>query len=163
MSALLAAALFAVCFPATGYIVAPPVMPVHIEAAVEAPIGAEYVLTGYSCSEDQGTSACVGRWTGRRPVEGRTIASNTIPAGTVVVVEGLGRRIVEDSGGGLAADQIDLYFEAYDDAVRFGRQSRRVTIVQEENGNEQHNQVSSTRERVGPREANDDDHVHTGE
>lgn len=135
---LLATTVFALAFPANGHITAPSVFPTHVEAAQvfakseQLIIGTEYVLTAYSCSESQGTSLCLARWTGERPIEGRTIASNDLPPGTVVDIEGVGLRTVEDSGGGLGFLHLDVYFDDYATAIQFGKQYRQVRVQAKE-------------------------------
>ena len=58
--------------------------------------------------------------------EGRTIAGPPEwPLGSVVVMDGK-RYIVEDRGGAIQGDRIDVYFESHDDALQFGR--RRVEV-----------------------------------
>ena len=51
------------------------------------------------------------------------------PQGTVLFVEGLGEMAVQDRGGAIQGQQIDVYFESHDDALQFGRQNVRVYIV----------------------------------
>ncbi|WP_369750407.1 3D domain-containing protein [Brevibacillus sp. CF112] len=54
---------------------------------------------------------------------------DVLPPGTIVYIEGLGERIVEDKGGGVNGRHIDLYFDDLDTALEWGRQKRQVWIV----------------------------------
>ena len=84
-----------------------------------------FELTAY-CS----CSACCG-WntgitaSGTHVEEGRTIASNIIPIGTHVYIEGLGDRIVEDTGN-MPDNVIDVYIGSHEKALEFGRQRAEV-------------------------------------
>ncbi len=79
-----------------------------------------YQLTAYcpcyKCSEGYGDMTS----SGRHAIEGRTVACNSIPEGTHVVIEGH-EYVVEDVGGGLGSSVIDIYFEDHDEAEDFGR------------------------------------------
>ncbi|MDR1817098.1 MAG: 3D domain-containing protein [Puniceicoccales bacterium] len=57
-----------------------------------------------------------------------TAASAVLPFGTLLVVEGAGVFQVEDRGR-LRSDQIDLWFPTHAEALRWGRQRRKVIIV----------------------------------
>lgn len=59
-----------------------------------------------------------------------TIAADTsrYPFGTVMYVEGYGYGRVEDRGGKIRGDRIDLYFPSHKLALRWGKQSVRVRI-----------------------------------
>ena len=86
---------------------------------------------------------CCGKWALNRPdgivytasgaeaVQGVTIAADwsIYPPGTVLFVEGLGEMVVQDSGGAIQGQKIDVYFESHDDALQFGRQNVRFYIV----------------------------------
>lgn len=69
--------------------------------------------------------------TGTKVAQGRTIAADwdVLPPGTIVYIEGLGERIVEDKGAAVQGTHIDVYFERLDDALEWGRQKRQVWIV----------------------------------
>lgn len=69
---------------------------------------------------------------GTKVAEGRTIAMDkSIPFGTKVKIEGFGDQIfiVEDRGGAIVGNKIDLYMEHLSDAQNFGVQTREVTIL----------------------------------
>ncbi len=60
---------------------------------------------------------------------GRTIAMDaSIPFGTQVDIVGIGTFIVEDRGGAIKGNKIDLYFDDYRDAIKWGRQTRDVIL-----------------------------------
>jgi len=66
---------------------------------------------------------------GTIPLAGKTIAvrKNVIPFGTTVIISGH-EYIVEDTGGGLKENGIDIYFDTHDEALKFGRQTAEVFI-----------------------------------
>ena len=66
--------------------------------------------------------------------EGQTIAADwsVLPAGTKVYIEGIGERIVEDTGGLIVDKCIDVYVEDVDLARQLGRHKADVWIVEEE-------------------------------
>ena len=66
---------------------------------------------------------------GNYPTTGYTVASNTIPQGTRIYIEGLGEYVVEDTGG-MAGNVIDIYMGDYDTCINFGRQYGDVYIVE---------------------------------
>lgn len=98
----------------------------------------EAVATAYCSCE-----ICCEEWALNRPdgivytasgaeaVQGVTIAADwsIYPPGTVLFVEGLGEMIVQDRGGAIKGQKIDVYFESHDDALQFGRQTVRFYIV----------------------------------
>lgn len=84
----------------------------------------DYQLTAY---EWTGNPCANGNY----PTEGYTIASNTLPIGTRVYIEGIGERTVEDTGG-MPGNVIDIYMGDPGTCVQFGRQSGAVYIIPEE-------------------------------
>ena len=67
---------------------------------------------------------------GERPIPGVTAAAGrAIPFGTRIWVEGEGVRIVNDRGGMIHDRAIDLVKATRGEALRFGRQWRRVAIL----------------------------------
>lgn len=103
------------------------------------PAWAEYEATAY-CSCEK----CCGTWAENRPdgivytasgavaQEGVTIAADwdVLPPGTVVYIDGLGERVVQDRGGAIKGNAVDVYFEDHDEALVFGRQTVRLYIVE---------------------------------
>ena len=96
--------------------------------AEAAPEGASY-LGNYELTAYEWTgNPCAN---GNYPTEGLTIASNTLPLGTRVYIEGIGERTVEDTGG-MPGNIIDIYMGDPGTCVQFGRQSGAVYIIPEE-------------------------------
>ncbi|WP_258377700.1 3D domain-containing protein [Paenibacillus illinoisensis] len=64
--------------------------------------------------------------------EGVTIAADwsVLPEGTKVYIDGVGERVVQDVGGAIKKNKIDVYFESEKDAVNFGRKKHvKVRII----------------------------------
>lgn len=90
-----------------------------------------------SCAE------CCGEWAHKRPggvvytadgsvaQTGVTIAADwdKYPAGTVLYIDGLGERIVQDVGGAIKGNRVDVYFDNHQDALQFGRQTLKAYVV----------------------------------
>lgn len=101
----------------------------------------EFTATAYCPCEK-----CCGIWAKNRPngivytasgavaQESVTIAADwdVLPPGTVVFIDGLGERIVQDRGGGVTGNAVDIYFADHQAALRFGRQTVRLYIVKGE-------------------------------
>lgn len=87
---------------------------------------------------------CCGVWAEDRPdgivytasgavaQEGVTIAADwsVFPPGTVVYIEGIGERTVQDRGAAVKGYAVDVYFEDHDEALEFGRQTVRLYVVE---------------------------------
>ena len=90
----------------------------------------EYVITAYCpctkcCGKSDGITA-----SGEKAVEGITIAMDeSMPFGTKIYIDGVGERIVQDRGGAIKGNRIDLYFGSHQEALNFGRQTKQVTIL----------------------------------
>lgn len=71
----------------------------------------QFKLTGYcpcySCSEGWGSSTAIGV----RAQEGVTVAADTskLPLGTRIYIEGVGERVVQDVGGAVKGNKIDIF------------------------------------------------------
>lgn len=95
-----------------------------------------FSVTAYSPNEES-TGKFIGHplykktATGTTVQEGRTIAADfaVLPPGTVVEIEGVGQRTVEDTGGAISGNRIDLYMESVEDCYRFGRKELKVKII----------------------------------
>lgn len=80
----------------------------------------DYKLTGYcpcySCSEGYGSNTA----SGVRAKEGITVAADRrkIPLGTKIYIEGVGERIVQDVGGAIKGNKLDIYVENHSDCYR---------------------------------------------
>ena len=59
-----------------------------------------------------------------------TIAADTryYPFGTIMYVPGYGWGRVEDIGGAIKGDHIDLYFPTHNEAIEWGRQWHKVKV-----------------------------------
>lgn len=109
----------------------------------------EYKLTAYC-----GCPKCCGKWGENRPLdetgkpivytanqsiakEGVTIAAdiNVLPYGTAIIIDGH-RYIVQDRGGSIAGNKIDIYFESHQAALEFGVQYKEVFIEREVKNND---------------------------
>lgn len=92
---------------------------------------------------------CCGKWAKNRPngivytangevaKEGVTIAADwdVLPPGTQVEIQGIGTRKVQDRGGAIRGNRIDIYFETHGQALKFGVQEVRLRIMGEETNN----------------------------
>ena len=63
--------------------------------------------------------------------EGITIAADwtVLPKGTVVEIDGVGTRIVQDKGGAIKGNRIDIYFLSHQEALEYGRQTVQLREV----------------------------------
>lgn len=100
--------------------------------------GAECVLTAYCPCEK-----CCGKWALNRPdgvvytasgevaQEGVTVAADwdVYPAGTVLCIKGMGEYIVQDVGGAVNGNHIDIFFDSHEKAVNFGKQTAFVEVL----------------------------------
>lgn len=77
---------------------------------------------------------CCGQWSGGLtasgtvPEEGRTVAADwdVLPAGTEIYIEGVGWRVVEDTGAGINGQALDVYMASHGAALDFGVQGLEV-------------------------------------
>lgn len=80
-------------------------------------------------------SQCCGKYangitaTGTIATEGRTIAADpkVLPYGTSVWIDGK-EYVVEDCGGAIKGNEIDLYFDSHEEALRWGVQTKEVYV-----------------------------------
>lgn len=110
------------------------------ETTTPEPEWKEFTATAYCSCE-----ICCGSWALNRPNgivytasgavarEGYTIAADwdVLPPGTIVFIEGLGERVVQDRGSAVKGNAVDLYFEDHTAARNFGRRTVRLYIVEE--------------------------------
>ena len=122
---------------------------ISTESVIETVSLGEYKLTAYC-----GCSKCCGKWGENRPLdetgrpivytanqsiakEGVTIAAdiNVLHYGTAIIIDGH-RYIVQDRGGSIAGNKIDIYFESHQAALEFGVQYKEVFIEREVKNND---------------------------
>ena len=76
-------------------------------------------------------------WTGNRcangeyPVVGYSCASNYFPLGTRLYIDGIGERVVTDTGG-MSNNVVDIYMGDPGTCIQFGRQSATVHVITDE-------------------------------
>lgn len=86
------------------------------------------IVTAYcGCRLCCGPTAPAPTASGVWPKEGVTVAGpRAIPFGTIVEIEGVGRRVVEDRTARRFDGRWDVFFASHEDARRFGK--RRLTV-----------------------------------
>lgn len=110
-----------------------------VDEIVEVGIGPIYSLEGkpYYILESSGYTASVGgvgyyTATGSRVRRGVVaVDPSIIPLGTKLYVEGYGYAQALDTGSAIKGFKIDLYFESYQEAIRWGRRKVKVYLVKE--------------------------------
>ena len=92
-----------------------------------------FKLTAYCacekcCGKTDGITA-----SGVKAVEGVTIAADTtiLPFDTKIVIDDVGERIVQDIGGAIKGNRIDVYFDTHQDALDFGVQYKEIYKMKE--------------------------------
>lgn len=60
---------------------------------------------------------------------GMIAAHSSIPFGTKLHIEGMGEFTVEDRGGDITEGRLDIYMESQEEALKFGRQKRKVQFL----------------------------------
>lgn len=104
------------------------------EVSVNSDTSEQTYLGTWTITAYCGCPQCCGSWSGSPtasgawPSEGWTVACGSLPFGSIVYIEGLGTRCVEDRG--VYGDWIDVYFDDHDAADSFGMQSLEVWLVQ---------------------------------
>ena len=88
----------------------------------------EYELVTFNCTAYCPCSICCGQWangitaSGSTATAGRTIAaSKTYAFGTEIEINGI-VYVVEDRGGAIKGNNIDIFFDTHAEALQFGRQ-----------------------------------------
>ena len=106
----------------------------------------EYRLTAY-CSCEK----CCGKWAKNRPLDengnpivytanmsvakqGVTVAADTsvLPFGSKILIDGH-EYTVQDRGGAIKGNRIDVYFESHEEALQFGVQYKEIFLAKGEN------------------------------
>lgn len=94
-----------------------------MDITMYAPLGAG-AISGLDFTGDPSLS-----YSGEKVVPGKTAAAGpNVPIGTEIYVEGLGWRRVNDRGGGVGPNHIDLAVATKEEAIKFGLQRRLVII-----------------------------------
>jgi 3D (Asp-Asp-Asp) domain-containing protein len=84
----------------------------------------------YSSGPSKGKRKKVGITASGTRARRGTIAADTsrYPFGTVMYIDGYGYGRVEDRGGSIKGDRIDLFFPSHRSALEWGRQTIKVKI-----------------------------------
>ncbi len=84
----------------------------------------------YAYGQNKGKKKEVGvTASGTRAKKGTIAADRRIyPFGTVMYIEGYGYGTVEDVGGGIRGQHIDLFFNSHRQALKWGRQNKDVKV-----------------------------------
>lgn len=92
-----------------------------------------YTANHESTGKNPGDDAYGITKSGTTVKEGQTIAADwtVLPAGTKIFIEGLGERIVEDTGGLIKGNAIDVYVEDVEVAMELGRHKAKVYVIEE--------------------------------
>lgn len=78
------------------------------------------------CGKTNGITA-----SGTQATANRTIAASSAYAfGTKIEIEGMGTYIVEDRGGAITGNKIDIYFDSHQEALQFGRRNLQIRVVE---------------------------------
>lgn len=112
----------------------PEPMMAHVESQQRIFAG-EFAVYAY-CAE-QYPHICGGNPTtksGEPVTPGVTVAADpdVLPLGTRVCIEGIGERVVQDTGGAIRGRKIDLAVESHEEALEFGRRAAEVYILEEQ-------------------------------
>ena len=76
----------------------------------------------------------LGRYTARGNLVTYGIISvdpNVIPLGTREYIPGYGEAVADDTGGAIIGNRIDIAFDTHEEALRFGRQSIEIYIIED--------------------------------
>ena len=90
----------------------------------------QFTATGYCACQK-----CCGKTNGITASGVRASANHTIAAssaysfGTKIEIEGLGVFTVEDRGGAIQGNKIDVFFNSHQEALNFGRKQLRIRVV----------------------------------
>ena len=81
-------------------------------------------ISAYTDAEGENRTA-----SGKRTRHGYVAAGESFPFGTILYIEGYGEVEVQDRGGMITDEHLDIWFDNVNDALIFGRQHRKVYIV----------------------------------
>ena len=98
------------------HITEPPKPPEQIEQEI-------YLCTGYCncsiCTDKSPGDVGYGITASGHKTSHDTIASD-LPLGTILHIQGIGTRIVQDRGGAVSGKHIDIWFPTHEQALQFG-------------------------------------------
>ncbi len=79
------------------------------------------------CGTGNGVTA-----SGAKATKGITVAADTnvLPMGTKIYIDGIGERIVQDRGGGIKGNRLDILVDTHTEALNSGIKTRKVWIVE---------------------------------
>ena len=119
-----------------------PTITIHREEVKNSVDIGEYTITGYCSCE-----ICCGEYAKNRPngivygASGEVLRSNysvasPLPFGTKLEIDGLGEYVVQDRTADWIVERydgkiIDIYFNTHEQAVKFAKQVRNVSVVKE--------------------------------
>ena len=104
-----------------------------VEVIVPEPINTLYSLGTFKLTAYCACIKCCGKSdgitaSGAKAVEGVTVAADTrFPFGTKIIIDGH-EYTVQDRGGAVKGDKIDIYFNSHTEALKFGVQYKEVFI-----------------------------------
>lgn len=90
----------------------------------------KFTATGYCpcskcCGKNTGMTA-----SGKKATANRTVAmSSKYSFGTKIKIKGMGTYIVEDRGGAIKGNRIDIYFNTHQEALNFGKKTVYIKII----------------------------------
>jgi len=94
----------------------------------------EFEITYYCpcvkcCGKTDGITA-----SGTLAIEGQTVSADwdLFPPGTQIYIDGIGYRVVEDKGGAIKGNRLDVYMDSHEAALEAGRHMADVWIVEGE-------------------------------
>lgn len=90
----------------------------------------KFEATGYcSCSKCCGKSTGITA-SGTKASAGRTVAmSSQYKFGTKIEIKNMGTYTVEDRGGAIQGNRIDIYFNSHSEALKFGRKTVYLRVI----------------------------------
>lgn len=93
----------------------------NIKSDVDFIYDGEFTIT-YYCGEDYPHVCASGNGvtsSGAKAFDGVTVAAdpNVIPEGTYIYIEGIGMRVVQDIGGAIKGNRIDVYVDTHEEAL----------------------------------------------
>lgn len=91
---------------------------------IEEVVVTYYTSSGEECGNTDGITA-----SGAPAIEGRTVAADHLPFGTIIEIDGV-QYVVEDRFGAGHTDKIDVYVEDKEKAIKLGKRKVEVKIYE---------------------------------